>query len=255
VERAVTCDDCDLLLAAHAVGALDPGDGLQLKLHLAGCTDCQAAAAAYLRTADLLPLALEPAAPSPALRSRLLARVHAEVAGEPASPPRRVPLRDRLWRALPAGRGLTVMGGVAAIAAVVLAVWSFAVPHQQPAAPGVLVSRACGLTPMPSACGELSYTPATHQTVLTVRGLPALPVVNNQALGAYAVWLVPHSGSPVLGAYLSAAPDGRRWAAVLEGDVTSYEAVATTHEPRTGGTVPTGPELLRISRPEAPRRS
>jgi hypothetical protein len=220
-----------------------------------GCPRCQATAAGYLRTADLLPLALEPVAPPAALRSRLLARVHAEVAGEPAREPRRLPLGERLWRAIPAGRGLTVTGAVAAMAAVVLAVWSFGIPHPQQGTPTVLVSRACGLTPMPSACGVLSYTPANHQTVLTVQGLPALPVVNNQAVGAYAVWLVPRSGGPVLAAYLAATPDGHSWAAVLEGDVTAYEAVATTHEPRTGGTVPTGPELLRISRPEAPPRS
>ena len=117
--------------------------------------------------------------PPPALRSRLLARVHAEVAGEERSRPRSAPLRERLWRTLPAGRGLTAMGAVAAMAAVVLAVWSFAIPHRQASPPGVLVSRACGLTPLPSACGELSYTPATHQSVLTVQGLPPLPVANS----------------------------------------------------------------------------
>jgi anti-sigma-K factor RskA len=252
MERDVTCDDCDLLLAAHAVGALDPGEDRLLAIHLQGCERCRSAATAYVRTADLLPLALEPATPPPALRSRLLARVHAEVAGEEPRRPRRVTLRERLWRALPAGRGLTVMGGVAAVAAVVLAVWSFAVPHQQAAPPAVLVSHACGLTAMPAACGELSYTPATHQSVITVQGLPALPVVNSQPIGGYAVWLIPRDGNPVLGAYLQPAPDGHTWAAVLEADAGSYVAVATTHEPRVGSAVPTGPELLRITRPVTP---
>ncbi|TMD94760.1 MAG: hypothetical protein E6I76_11885 [Chloroflexi bacterium] len=252
MERDVTCDDCDLLLAAHAVGALDLDDERRLVVHLQGCAGCQASAAAYLHTADLLPLALEPVTPPPALRSRLLARVHAEVAGEERSRPRRAPLRERLWRTLPAGRGLTAMGAVAAMAAVVLAVWSFAIPHRQASPPGVLVSRACGLTPLPSACGELSYTPATHQSVLTVQGLPPLPVANSAPLGGYAVWLIHRNGSPVLGAYLEPAPDGRTWAAVLEGDASSYVAVATTHEPRIGSAVPTGPELLRISRPLTP---
>ncbi|HEX6493026.1 MAG TPA: anti-sigma factor [Candidatus Dormibacteraeota bacterium] len=248
----MTCDDCDLLLAAHAVGALDPDEDRQLLVHLRGCDRCQASAADYVRTADLLPLALEPVTPPSALRSRLLARVHAEVAGEERVRPRRVPLRDRLWRALPAGRGLTVTGAVAAVAAVVLAVWSFAVPHRQASQPGVLVSRACGLTPLPTACGELSYTPATRQSVLTVQGLPALPVVNSAPVGGYAVWLVPSRGNPVLGAYLQPTPDGHTWAAVLEGDASTYVAVATTHEPRLGGTAPTGPELLRLTRPVSP---
>jgi anti-sigma-K factor RskA len=251
----MTCDDCDLLLAAHAVGSLDPGEDRQLEVHLEGCAPCRAAAATYLRTSDLLPLALDPVTPPPALRSRLLAQVHAEAAGVAATRARRLPWRERLWRALPAGRGLTVMGGLSAAAAVALAVWSFAIPHRQTAAPAVLVSRACGLTPAPSACGELTYTPATHQTVLTVQGLPALPVVNEQTRGTYAVWLIHDDGSPELGAYLTAAPDGRTWSAVVEGNASAYRAIATTHEPRPGGTVPTGPVLLRISRPAAPPRS
>jgi hypothetical protein len=251
VERAVTCDDCDPLLAAHAVGALDPGDDRELRLHLVGCPRCQATAAGYLRTADLLPLALEPVAPPAALRSRLLARVHAEAAGDSPAPAPRIPLRSRLWRALPAGRGLTAAGGLAGIAAAVLAVWSFAVPHHQPAAAPVLVSRACGLSTLPSACGTLAYTPASRQTVLTVSGLPALPLVNSQPVGAYAVWLIQGNGTPRLGAYLSSSPDGRTWTAVIDGDIASWQAVATTHEPRVGGTVPTGPELLLLPRPES----
>ncbi len=249
----MTCDDCDLLLAAHAVGALDPGDDRRVQLHLAGCARCQAAASTYQSTGDLLTLALDPVAPPPALRSRLLAQVHAEAAGMAAAAARRrrVPWRERLCRALPAGRGLTVLGGLSAAAAVALAVWSFAVPHQQAIAPTVLVSRACGLTTGPSACGQLTYSPATHQTVLTVQGLPALPVVNQQTSGVYAVWLIHGDGSPELGAYLTAAPDGRTWSAVLTRDAGAYQAIATTHEPRPGGTVPTGPVLLRISRPVA----
>lgn len=250
----MTCDDIDLLLAAHSVGALDPADERPLQLHLGTCTRCRTAAAVYIDTADLLPLALEQVTPPAALRSRLLARVHAEVAGDAAPPVPRVPAHLRLWRAVPAGRGLTSAGGLAAVAAAVLAVWSFAVPHGHPApAPSpVLVSRACGVSTLPSACGTLTYSPSTHQSVLTVQGLPALPLVNSQPVGAYAVWLIRGNGSPVLGAYLSAAPDGRSWTAVLDGDVTTYQAVATTHEPRVGGSVPTGPELLLVPRPEAP---
>ncbi|HEX3605968.1 MAG TPA: anti-sigma factor [Candidatus Dormibacteraeota bacterium] len=251
----MTCDDCDQLLAAHAVGALDADEDRRLQLHLAGCPTCRAAAAAYLRTADLLPLTLEPVQPPPALRSRLLAQVHAEAAGQHGARTPRLPWRRRLWEALPAARGLTLAGGIASMAAVALAVWSFAIPHGGgPAAPTVLVSRACGLTTMPSACGELTYTASAHQTVLTIQGLPALAQPSDRTAAAYAVWLL-HGGAPRLGGYLTEAPDGRTWTAVLEGDSSSYDAIATTREPRVGGQVPTGPELLRIGRPEAPAQS
>jgi hypothetical protein len=88
-----------------------------------------------------------------------------------------------------------------------------------------------------------------------VQGLPALPVVNDQTRGTYAVWLIHKDGSPELGAYLTATPDGRTWSAVLERDAGAYQAIATTQEPGPGGALPTGPLLLRISRPAAPPRS
>jgi Anti-sigma-K factor rskA, C-terminal len=248
----ISCDDCDLMLAAHAVGALDPRDDDLLRRHVVGCAACQAAAAAYMQTAALLPVALEPVSPPPALRSRLLARVHAEAAGETAPRPPRAGWAQRLWRSLPTGRALTLAGGLATVTAGALAVWSFVVPHRQTVPPAVLVSRACGLTPLPTACGELAYTPSTREAVLTVHGLPALPVVNHQPIGTYEVWLVRPNGSAQPGAYLSPAPDGHTWSAVLTGDISAYQAVATTREPQLGNVVPTGPELLRIARPTTP---
>jgi Anti-sigma-K factor rskA/Putative zinc-finger len=251
MEPLVTCDDCDLLLAADAVGSIDPRDQDGLRVHLAGCPACREAAAAYAHTAGLLPLALDPVMPPASLRSRLLARVHSEAAGEVRPPPR--PSRvGRLWRALPTGRGLTLAGGLAGMAAAVLAVWSFAVPHRTAAPPAVLVSRACGLTPLPSACGELAYTRSTHAAVLTLTGLPPLPVVNQQPIGTYEAWLIRPDGSADPGAYLSPAPDGRTWSAVLQGDISTYQAVATTREPHLGDVVPSGPELIRIPRPAVP---
>lgn len=244
----MTCDDCDLLLAACAVGSLDPRDQGGLRVPLAGCAACREAATAYAQTAGLLPLALGPVTPPARLRSRLLARVHAEAAGEAAAPPRPSRLRQ-LWRSLPTGRGLTLAGGLAAVAATVLAVWSFAVPHHPTPTPGVLVSRGCGLTPLPGACGELAYTPSTHAAVLTLTGLPPLPVVDRQPLGVYEVWLIRPDGRADPGAYLSPSPDGHTWSAVVRGDAATYQAVATTREPHLGDPVPTGPELIRIPRP------
>jgi Anti-sigma-K factor rskA, C-terminal len=249
MEPLVTCDDCDLLLAACAVGSLDPRDQGGLRVHLAGCAGCREAAAAYAQTAGLLPLALDPVTPPARLRSRLLARVHAEAAGETLPSRQPHPLR-RLWRSLPTGRGLTLAGGLAGVAAAVLAVWSFAVPHRPAATPAVTVSRACGLTTLPSACGELAYTPSTHAAVLTLTGLPPLPVVGRQPVGVYEVWLIRPDGSADPGAYLSPSPDGRTWSAVVPGDLATYRAVATTREPHLGDLVPTGPELIRIPRPE-----
>jgi hypothetical protein len=37
----MTCDESELLLSAHAVGSLDPGEEDGLRLHLEGCRDCR----------------------------------------------------------------------------------------------------------------------------------------------------------------------------------------------------------------------
>lgn len=249
----MTCDECGRLLAAHAMDSLDD-HGAEVEAHLRDCQRCRMVAAAHRTASNLLPLALEPVKPSAALRSRLLAQVHAEAAGEQRGSVRapRLSSRVRLWQAVPASHGLTTAGGLTAVAGVALAAWWGFVHHAPAAPPVVLVSHACGLIPLPSACGELSYTPRGRQAVLTVHGMPAPPVVNNQATGVYEVWLMRPNGSAQPVAYLTRAPGGTSWTAVIEGDISGSTMVATTLESDAGHPVPSGPEVLAITTPHPP---
>lgn len=241
----MTCDDADLLLAAHAVGALEASAAPALRAHLRQCPRCQKAGSAYVATASLLPLALDPVTPPPELRSRILAVVHAEAAGRGSA---RQPWWRRLWNAVPSSRTWSATGLAGLAAATALAIWTFAVPHgPSPTAP--LSTHACGLTAQPTACGTLTYLPASREAVLTVQGLAPIPVVDGRPTGVYEVWLIRRNGAAQPAAFLVPAPERKVWTAAIVSDVGDAIAVATTLEPPGGSPQPTGTEVLRLPLP------
>lgn len=262
----IDCAEADVLAAAHSVGSLDEGDTTALQEHLSSCADCRRLAAEYMTAASRLPLALEPVQPSPELRTRLMKAVYAEAAaaeaGAPgtASPATSAAVRvrptdqlarsagswwQRLWVRVPAGRGFTAFAGVAAAALIALTSWTAATRQGTPAVtssqPVAVAIRASALAPQ--AKGELLVDRATQQAVLTVTGLPGPSHVSGGA-SVYEVWLLPASGPPVPGAFLTQAPDGT-WDALIRANVSTYASVATTVEPVGGSSVPTGPEILQ----------
>lgn len=248
---SLPCDHADLLLAAAALGPLDDEDVRTLERHLEGCASCRGLASEYRQAAALLPLAVDPVDPPPALRSRLMAQVHSEAAGTARAAPQPAhPRIRRLWSGIPAGRRFTVAGALTTALAVTAAIVAVAT---RPAAtgPGTAAPvsvRACGLTAAPSACATLTYHPGSQDAVLSVRGLPPLAVTGTPA-GTYEVWLVRANHSTVPAAYLTLAPDGSTFTAAVQGDMSQYVAVATTREPPGGSRVPTGTEVLRLELP------
>lgn len=242
--RAISCEQADLLLAGHAVDSLSNDEHRTLRRHLAHCEACRVQGAAYLRVTGLLPLSVEEVEPPAALRSRILAAVHAEASqARGAEPPS---LLKRLWDRIPAARPLTIAGALGTAAATAVAVVGLATHGAQPAAPAVVAKHVCGLTASPSACATLRYDPSVQQATMTVTGLPPISVVGGQPAVSYEVWLVRSNGSTVAAAFLSPSPDGGSFSAVMTGDMSQYAAVATTREPAGGSAVPTGAELLRV---------
>lgn len=69
------CLTADELAAAYGLGALSDDESRLVEQHLAGCAESHEEAHALIATASLVPAALEPVAPSPALRERLMASV------------------------------------------------------------------------------------------------------------------------------------------------------------------------------------
>lgn len=240
----MTCDEADGLLAAYAMGNLD--DVAPLRRHLEGCPRCRAQGAAYVAVADLLAVAPDEVEPPEGLRDRIMASVHSDVA-RPAPRALGSPLR-RVWSLVPAGRLLTLVGALAAAAAVALAVWSFAVPHGS-GAPVSTTATDCGPASGPATSCTLEYDPATHSAVLTVRGLQPPASAPGTPSGVVEVWLIPSSGPPRAAAFLDEAPGGGEWTAALTADLSTYSVVAATLEPPGGSSQPTGRVLLRFNLP------
>lgn len=102
-------------LAAHALGALEPGRAAELEQHLEGCERCRAELRWLTPAARALSESVERVEPPPRLRARLIAEVEADA--RPAPEPRRSRFRWPLLR--PAI-------GFAAVALVVAAVLGYA---------------------------------------------------------------------------------------------------------------------------------
>jgi hypothetical protein len=65
--------------AAHALHALTSEEGAAYEAHLARCAYCRVLIASFAAVVDVLPLAVEPAPPNPALKAGLLAAVRADL--------------------------------------------------------------------------------------------------------------------------------------------------------------------------------
>ena len=247
----IGCQEADVLAAALSVGSLDQSDDVALEQHLGTCADCRRLAAEYMAAASSLPLALEPVQPSRELRSRLMKAVYAEAAAaqpQPVAKPRATATTAswfrRLWLGVPSGRGFTALGAAAAVAVIAVSSWAV-VSRQGAPAPPPSQTVAVAITAMqlaPKAHGQLVLDRANHQAVLTVTGLPGPSRVSGGD-SVYEVWLMPPSGPPVPGAFLTKAPDGT-WEALLRGDMSAYASIAATVEPSGGSSVPTGAEVL-----------
>jgi anti-sigma factor RsiW len=140
------------LTAAYALHALDPADERAYEAHLAGCALCREELAGFREAAGALALAVEPAAPPPALRDRILHVARAERQNV-------VPLRPR-W-AYP----VAAVAAVAACAAIGFGVWA-----------ADLSSRDHGLrtVPLAGAAGSLVVN-GDGRAALVVAGLKAAP--------------------------------------------------------------------------------
>ena len=229
---ALSCTECEELLALAAVGALSPDEAAAMQKHVSSCQSCQATSRAFQQTAAVLPDSLDLLAPPAQLRRRLIERVHPVARREKASR-----LRS-LWLRVPQSRLISAAGAAAVAAAVGLAILATR-PGAQPAATRTFaVTGAAG---EPALHGQLLYLPSSSRSVLSVAGLPAAP-----SSQVYEVWLIPRSGSARPAAFLAPAPDGSAWTAVVPGDPGDFKQLAATLEPAGGSTQPSGAPLFSV---------
>ena len=220
--------------AGYALDALDADERVAYEAHLSGCETCQQELESFWETTEALAVAASGPAPSPALRERILAEVHAE------APQNVVPFEPRRRRLSP------VLGAVAAVAAIValgIGLWGANVSsklddarsalERSEVAAAVLADPDAQSVALQAGEGRL-VVGADGRAVLVVDGLDPAP-----AGKTYEMWIVPggsiEEASP---AGLFAGQDGTEIVAI-DGTVQAGDLVAVTVEPSGGVDSPT----------------
>jgi anti-sigma factor RsiW len=151
------------LVAPYALNALDGDERRAFEAHLASCERCRSELASLLETVAALGVAAAGPPPPPDLRGRILEATREERVVV-------VPLRRREW---PVRAAL----GVAAAAALVLALWSVSLRSDLDATRerlAVLADPAARSSPLEGATGRLVVA-ADGRAALVVSGLAAPP--------------------------------------------------------------------------------
>jgi anti-sigma-K factor RskA len=226
------------LTAGYALDALDADERSAYEAHLAGCEHCQQELESFWMTTEALAVAASGPEPSAALRGRILTAVRAE-------PPQNViPLESRRRRAAP------VLGGVAAVAAVValaVGLWTSSLSsdldetraalERAQANAAVLADPGARTVSLEAGEGRL-VVDADGRAVLVLDGLD--PVGSGRT---YEMWIVPGGDlSQANPAGLFRGDEGMEIVGV-DGTVRPGDLVAVTIEQAGGAETPTLPPV------------
>jgi anti-sigma-K factor RskA len=243
----------------YALGALDGEELTEFEAHLAtGCATCAERLRETREALAVMPRALPPVPPSPALRARILQRIDAEprVARPSVAPrPERrrgVALRWAGWAGLAAAAALLVVVNTQ------LSRTREEMRHLQDRVatlqgelaerermlgflsdPDVRYVSLAGLKPSPEANAWLLWNPTTREGLLLARGLPAPPAGH-----AYELWALAGTQPVPAGVFgVDTAGRGLLRLPALPPD-RAFDAFAVTLEPAGGVPAPTGPMHL-----------
>ena len=224
------------MLAAYALGAVEPEDRELIRAHLEGCSTCTATVRRLERARDALPLAIEAVEPPSRLRESILASAGGTSRrAQPGVLPSKVrPLlrtgRPRLrW----APRGLTA--GIAAAAVVAFGLGAglgLGVGRSlSPAAPASNVAQyqLSGSGAMSGASGKVYELKNQGLTLVEFSNLPAL-----QPDKVYELWLIPGQGNPIPAGVFMPDQAGSH-VAVVARNLQGLSALAVTVEAGPNG--------------------
>jgi anti-sigma-K factor RskA len=252
-------EEFDSLAALDAAGAATPAEEQALRAHLETCNDCSRARAEYGEAAALLARDLDPIAPPPEVRSRILAAVApAESRPEQEDDDVVSPFFDPRWLATAAAIFLALWGwrelGIRAAREKIISQQAEirAQKHQydlldakaekltaEIEALASVDTRTIALTgqPMaPSASARVFLEPNARRAVVFFYNLPLNP--NDKS---YQLWIIRADQPKPQSAGTFDMTDSGRASIVIE-DLplaTEIKALAVTLEPRGGATQPT----------------
>jgi anti-sigma-K factor RskA len=222
---------------AFVLGALDATERAAFEEHLAGCPACREEVELLLPAVQALPASVDPVAPPPALKARIMAEVEREAsllaaAGPEADRPPAAPRRRR--------RGLRIPRLAPLAVAAALLVAGVAI--------GAGVSALRG-EPERTVVADVSGAPGASMQLelsgdegrLTARGLPAPPSGR-----VYQVWLKRDGHPPVPTAALFVPSRDGAATASVPGTLDDVDQVMVTDEPDGGSPQPTG-DLLAVA--------
>jgi anti-sigma-K factor RskA len=270
----MTHEDYKALLAARALTALDAEDTRALDAHLEGCADCRSEVNEWEGTAALLALDAKPLEPSPQLRERILAGVHAEGAAETSARDRVATSREsnvlaferprNVWASLGSFGAIAATFIFAALIISLVVLWQqnraaqeklarlsleaeqarTQLDHEHAALeffarPGMRMVELKGTKDAPAAHAMLAVDSKSGHAMLMARSLPAPP--NGMA---YQLWFIAGT-QPMPGKVFK--PDAAGNVMLddqLPADALNAANFAVTLEPQAGVAAPTGPMYL-----------
>jgi hypothetical protein len=237
-EPSMNCHEVEELLGAYVLEALSEEEHRAVAAHLAICPTCPKIESQLRVIVDVFPLTVPPLDPSPQVKERLLARIHAEEAAR--QPARMLPTtalasRSRRWRtALLAATLLVLFSLVGTLFA-----WNL-VLNQQVAqlstrAEPPVVYTLHGIGTYTAVHGQVLSYPSQNLTVLIIRNLPSL-----SGTQVYQGWLLHGRQTTSIGLF-----NVQQGIATLDvvGTVAGYDTAAVSLEagPRATPSAPRGP--------------
>lgn len=190
----MTCDLVDELAAAYGLGAVEPDEERAISAHLASCEAEHGEARELIGIAAAVSVSVDPVAPSPGLRSRLMSTI-AETPQEHrvATAPRRLPLDAPRpwWRASPLLAGIA-----AALLAVAVGVggWNVALQGRLADRDDVLraIAGAEAAHRVSGSAGSGWLVETDQGALFVATGLAELPEDR-----LYELWLIAPESAPV----------------------------------------------------------
>lgn len=232
------------LIPMYALDALSEAERQEVKRHLGECAECREQYRRELATVKMLPFSLEPVEPSREMKTKLFARVDADLAQTSATVVRK-PVRvqappPRKWFAQP----VFAFAVIALLALLAIGGWmvmqTLRPAEQQEIArilndPNVQMVALQGTKDAPNAYGQMYMVPGNSQVVLKVGGLK--PLAPDKG---YEFWFF-RGGQPQPSDVFTVNADGTMTVLAKANDkVENFKGWGVTIEPRAGVPKPTG---------------